>query len=334
VTDLRAQAQAEFDATLGRYIEDYATTYRNWSHPMTTTTAAPVSASVLSSKAMLVCLNISSWGNRAFDREISDKVADEHKADRDIGTYNKRLVRKDALREIGGALNEARIAHYKNTLPWLDNGFRILPSDMYWAYVADQQKARERFDRAVEAFIVEYPALVADAQERHNGLFRASDYPPVHQLRRRYSMEYGVLPLPDATDFRVQLTEGEIDKLRVAIEKRVNDAFVDAVKDLWSRLTDCVTAIRDRLAIYKLDRTTGKVQNPFRDSTFENLKHLVAMLPKLNVTDDPELARVGARLAETLCTLSTQDLREDVTERQAAIVTADDILAQMQGYCS
>ena len=90
----------------------------------------------ITSKAMLVTLSISCWNARKFDRKITREVAERHKTTEKIGRYNKNLlpVEADLYLAISTAGWKARQVHYRETLPWSDEGSRILLGSNYFHY--------------------------------------------------------------------------------------------------------------------------------------------------------------------------------------------------------
>ena len=107
-------------------------------------------------KKMLVYLNISFWAARKYDRKISQEIENQYNAD-DAGRYNKILIAKEHLANIQKIISAARTFHYENTLPWSDNGGRLLPSTNYFAYVKAIQCYKDDFEREVSNFIRVYP---------------------------------------------------------------------------------------------------------------------------------------------------------------------------------
>ena len=85
----------------------------------------------LSSRAMLCSLSISMWSARKHDPEASEEIAQRHGAQPDAGRYHKVLLPKAALAEVQKIVSEARQDHYFMTLPWDDNGYRVLPAAAY-----------------------------------------------------------------------------------------------------------------------------------------------------------------------------------------------------------
>ena len=77
------------------------------------------------------------------------------------------------------------------------------------------------------------------------------------------------------------------------------------------------------------------MEHPFRDSVVTNLVKLVDVLPKLNVTGDPELERLAAQVRASLL-VDPQELRKSESIRsetaKAALAIADRMSAYMCGY--
>ena len=91
------------------------------------------------------------------------------------------------------------------TLPWDDNGYRVLPSAAYMDHAEKMRELSNRFIPAVDALAREFGNLVEQAKVRLGGLFRPEDYPAPDELRSKFSFETKVMPLPDAGNFRVAL---------------------------------------------------------------------------------------------------------------------------------
>lgn len=287
---------------------------------------------LLADRAMLVNVNISAWSGRKHDRKVSDEVARQHGANRDVGRYNKVLLAAEALKDVSRVARLARDAHYTDTLPWSDIGQRILPAANFFAYTQTQNAFHAEFDHAVDQFVAAYPSYVEDAKVRLNGLFNAADYPSERQIARKFGFDVDFMPMPDVADFRVSLSDEAHATIASNLEARLKDATDLAVRDLWQRVHDTVTHMHERLSAYAID-ATGKVTGGiFRDSMVTNLRDLVELLPRLNVTADAQLEAMRQKLVEKLCPIEPDDLRTDATLRQETAQTAADILAAMAGY--
>lgn len=259
----------------------------------------PISeSSLLSSRAMLCALSISMWIARKHDPDASEEIAARHGAQTDAGRYHKVLLPRQALAEIQKIVSEARQEHYFMTLPWDDNGYRVLPAAVYLDHAKRMRALSSRFAAAVEILTGEFGTLVAQSRTRLGGLFREQDYPTIEELRAKFGFETNVLPLPDAGDFRVALGDEERERIRRQITAAVESSLQVGSRELWYRLYEAVQHMADRLNAYKV--TDQGIEHPFRDTVVTNLVKLTEVLPKLNITSDPELARLAAQVRSSL----------------------------------
>ncbi len=290
------------------------------------------SRSVLASRAMLCGLTIRQWSARRLDRKVTDEVNASHGAAADAGRYNKALVAKDALAGIVTAANAARSLHYARTLPWLDEGARILPAAGFEAYSNAMRDLRHAFEAAVAAFVAAYPSYVDDARLRLNGMFDPADYPDAADIADRFAFGVRILPVPDASDFRVDLADAQAAEIRAAIESAARDALANATRDAWQRVAEVTGRMVERLNAYKPGGATGRAENVFRDSLVENVRELASILPGLNLTNDPALSRIAERMESDLCQHDAADLRDSDVLRRDTAKAAAAILAEVSDF--
>lgn len=292
-------------------------------------TSISISEPSLSSRAMLCSLSISTWSARKHDPEASEEIAERHGAQADAGRYQKILLPKQALAQIHKIVSEARQEHYFTTLPWDDNGYRVLPAAAYMEHTEKMRRLSEQFTAAVDIVARQFLTLVDQAKARLGGLFREEDYPASDELRCKFSFETRVMPLPEAGDFRVSLGDEETQRIRRQITASVEASLQAATRELWQRLYDAVGHMAERLAAYKV--TEGGVEHPFRDSIVTNLVKLVDVLPKLNVTSDPELERLAEQVRTSLL-VDPKELRNSASVRIETAKAAAAIATHMAGY--
>lgn len=279
----------------------------------------------ISTKAMLVSMSIRSWSARRYDRKVSQEVADQHEADHKVGRYNKCLI--DPKSQTFLALAQARQAaydwHQEQTLPWAQDGARVLPADNYFEYVETAAAHRTKFLRAADEFVDAFPQLQADARVALNGLYRATDYPSVDELRAKFNFDVTFLPVPDARDWRVSLGKTEEDAIRQQITAQVEGAASDAMRDVWTRLHTAVQHMVERLS---------DPDAIFRDSLVKNIQHLCDLLPRLNLMKDPHLDIMLDEVRSKLAPHHPQRLRDDKDQRSKVAEEAREIASRMAGY--
>lgn len=276
----------------------------------------------INEKALLVRLNIGQWTARKQDKRVEKEVEEKYGA-HDAGSYHKALVAREAINLIAVIVNEVRDYHYTNSLPWSDEGVRLLPTENYLPYTSKMSAFKSKFQAAVEEFISNYPALIEDAKGRLNGLFDPKDYPDVQKIERKFYFETSFDAIPESADIRVNIQADEIAKIRAGIEARVQTATGDAMKDLYLRLNDVVSRAFERLS--------GS-SNIFRDTLISNIVELVGLLPRLNLTGDETLEALRVEAEAKLTKYDPQTLREYPSARAEVARNAGELLKKMQGY--
>lgn len=289
----------------------------------------------LSSRAMLAQLSIRQWTGRKLDKAVTDATNAQHGAKSDAGRYNKSLIAKDRLAKIAQIVGKARAQHVYISLPWLQDGARIMPADAFPRYTAVMRELREEFETEVASFVADYPLYVSEAQDRLGSMFRQADYPQPEQIAGKFSWDVNVLPLPSADDFRVNLGDAATARIKAEIEQTMTEALNQAMGDAWTRLHGVVKAMADKLAAYKPATDVTKASGVFRDSLVENVRELVDVLPLLNVTGDAALAKLTEAARDKLTAHDAKALRDDDAARAevqaAAAQIADDLAAFMGG---
>jgi hypothetical protein len=121
---------------------------------------------------MLAAVHISIWTAIKHDRKVSRDVADQHGAHQGAGRYNKQLLRgADKLDELRTLAGQIRQHFYKITLPWSDEGFRLLPANFYFDLMARMREFEAGFEQGVESFLRVYRSI------------------PSYQLKRRVMLD-------------------------------------------------------------------------------------------------------------------------------------------------
>lgn len=277
----------------------------------------------LQDQAMLVNLTVSQWTASKKDPGVSKAVQQQHGAsEKKAGWFNKRLIDPAALEEIGRIEGRIRSFHYTNTMPWGDNGDRLLPSKLYMDYVDGLRKLRGTFDTAVSEFVARYPQLVQDARAMLGTMYNPGDYPDPHRIAHRFGVTSSFLPIPDAEDFRAEVGEQAVEEIKASIMAGVVERQARALDECWTRLYEVVLRIYERMSDPEV---------VFRASLFENARDLVELLPKMNITDDANLeAAIG--MVRTLAAVNPDRVRASTALRSTTADAAQVILRTIEGW--
>jgi hypothetical protein len=278
---------------------------------------------MITERAMLAAVHISIWTAVKHDRKISRDVANQHGAHRDAGRYNKQLLRgADKLDDLRTLAGQIRQYFYKITLPWSDEGFRLLPSNFYFDLMARMREFEASFEQGVDSFLAVYPQYIDQVRPELNGLFREEDYPAADKLREKFGVKLEILPIPSGGDFRVQMSVEEQARVSREIDANVRQSLTRGTEDLWKRLREVVSHMVDRL---------NEPESRFHASLVTNVVDLAEILPRLNVNGDADLNRFAEQIRHRLCNHSAQDLKKHDLLRVTAATDAANIVAQMDG---
>jgi hypothetical protein len=278
----------------------------------------------ITTKAMVLNLNIGLWQGYRLDKEASRKVTDEANADGDAARVNKHLIPKSSLQPIQAAASAIRTHFYDRTMPWKDNGDRLLTRAMYMDFIQTHEDLAAQFDTAVDKFLKrDYLAAVDQASFRMGNLFDPGDYPRVEDLRRKFYVNLDIDVVTEADDFRVQMDQAEINDIRKQMEQALEQRIARAMQDVWGRLLDVVEKFRVKMA------DTDAI---FRNSLISNMEELVELLPGMNVLDDPDLESMRLAVKTKLAGLDPEVLRKDDNLRSTAAREAAEIMDSMRGF--
>jgi hypothetical protein len=273
--------------------------------PMNTTNtvshqAAPTGAR-LSSKAVITTMSVSAWRVSKTHVDETRAVNAKHGTGKDEAEVRLRKICKHpALLEIYRLQTEARTTHYRLTLPAGDKGLRLLPVARQMEHAREMGEFQSRIDALLREFLAAYPAERAAAPARLKGLFVEKHWPATaDEVGAKFSFTIRCLPVPDAGQWSEWLDE----------------AAQAAQENLLERLREAISHVAERLT---------KPDAIFRDSLTANLAELLALVPDLNLRDDPRIAAIADKARELLAH-DADTLREDPIARADVAATAAEL---------
>ena len=266
----------------------------------------------LQDSAMLVALNISSWGNRKHDKAATREINQAHGA-KNAGRFNKMLIDEEALRPLTQIEGSARQHHYSMTSPWGEFGERILPAMLFMEYAESMDQFKRDFERRVGELHADYPRLVQEARANLGTLYNPADYPA--DVRGRFGFKITFGAITSADDFRVQLNEEYVNQIRQDITAGFESKITEATNALRERVLEVVGNVAD---------VCSKEKPRIYESMMEKVAQLAQVLPALNISKDPKLDLVSRELKELIA--PTERLKRNIIARQDAARKADHIL--------
>lgn len=274
-------------------------------------------------RCMIVSLQVGLWLGHRFDKAASLQLTESANAEGDAARVNKLIVQKSAINPIGAAAQAARRHMYANTLPWRDNGDRLLTREMYVRFMDEQGAYAERFKAEVDNFLKKvYPGEIERASFRMGELFNADDYPKVAELRRRFYISLDILPVATANDFRVAIGKDEVARVKADMQATLDQRIQSAQQDIYRRLAELLDAYVTRI----------KHSDSFKGSTVDRLMEFVNIIPAMSLVDDPKLTALHTKIVKQLGGVTAADMRADDKLRRTTSTQAAKIMAEMRGF--
>ncbi|MBZ0145369.1 MAG: hypothetical protein K8F56_17505 [Rhodocyclaceae bacterium] len=244
-----------------------------------------------------------------IERSIAEMTSAETRRVR----ASKRILDSPLIARGRTLVSALRAAHYEITLPWQQDGRRLLPLRFHTRHTELISRAQDELARLRSEVRSEYTNLIEHDQATLGTLFNPGDYPSAEKLAARFRIECQSEPLTDTRDLRIALPSEEIDKLRLQIEQQRSIALAEATESLWRQLEE---------SIGRLTESLGDPRARLYSATLRNLLDLCSRLDGLNVAGDRQLAEMQKKLLADFSELDLEAARKQPGVRQSAAAAA------------
>ena len=266
----------------------------------------------ISSSAMIVDFNASVYTARKKDHKASEEVNYANSADKGIANVSKNLLGNCAeLQAIQKFVGNLRNLHYSMTLPWSDNGSRLITTAAFFKYNDDMTRLIDEGWDLVRAFGDVYEWKIMDAQATNGSLWNRDEYLTKDAVMQKFSFRLNYTPLPEAGDFRIDIGNEAMTQIKSKYTAHYTTQIEGAMNDLWHRLHDNLTTLARQLDVN--DEGKG---NRLYDSVFEQALNLTEMLGTCNVTQDTQMEAMRRRLEDVLHGTNLEQIKNSPTFRE------------------
>lgn len=273
-----------------------------------------------------VSLRISQWAGRRLDKQETAALAAKHNTPAEVGRVHKTLLpMAEPLERLHKLSGEIRTEYYRSTVPWMYDGVNVMKSTEYLPFVGTMRPKLDLWRSYAVDFRREYPLLKQQARLVMNGLYKEEDYPSEQEMDSKFNIDLLFFPLPNPEDFRVAASDAEQAALRQQLEESIKASYQASMQSVWKRLYDVVSKAHERLS-----QPTAR----FHDTLVDNARDLCALLPSLNIADDPNLEALRQELESSLCRHTPDVLRQPGHTRSETANKMADIMAKMGAFYS
>jgi hypothetical protein len=282
--------------------------------------------------AMLGSLNVSVWEGRKKDKGIEQEIADNKgaRSKRATSVHKHLFVDCPPLEAIKSLRGEARIWFNKYTLPWDDNGRRLIPTAIYFEMQQEMANFETRFNKLVQSFVQVYSVEISKQAFERGSMFNRDEYPKVEEIADKFRFSINETPVPLAGDFRVDIGNEALKELQERCEADTQMRLKGAMAGAWERVKDQVEWVLDRMTavldhdpdaveeikeyddagnVVKLD-IKKKRRPKLHESMLDQGLETCGLLRDLNVTNDPDLEEARRMLEKALVHVDMKSLKE------------------------
>jgi hypothetical protein len=290
------------------------------------TSASSSPAQRLRTQMAAVRVSLSWFGVRkTLTPEQKAQAAATFAAEGDYLSAAKRLLdtTHPAYKAVTTVKNNA-VAYWKSvSLPFPEQGIRLIRQDRVEAFVAQMGEFQEELDEAVRNLDQHYSDLRQAARDRLGTLYNSADYPD--SLAGMFAIEHD-FPSVEAPDYLRQLNPQLYEQECQRIQDRFNEAVQLAEEGFIGELAKIVSHLTERLS----GQADGKPK-VFRDSAVDNLVGFFERFRELNVRSSEQLDALVADAQQIVRGIGPQDLRDNQQLRQHVVTKLSGVQSVLDG---
>lgn len=285
--------------------------------------ATPQIARRLRQEMCAVRLMKGKWGiSKKLDAAQAVTLGEAFAADPKMLSGAKKLInsKHERYRDPCGTLSEATAYWKSTTIPYPEDGIRLIRRDRLEAFVAQMQTFKGELHEQAAQLDAEYQLLVEEARTRLGDLFNEADYPQEVGHLFRLDWEF---PSAEPPNYLMQISpalyQEQLARVQARFEEAVNlttDAFLEEFHKMVAHLAE-------RLQFGGED---GKPQ-VFRESALENMRAFFDAFRALNVGGNAELEQLVEQAKGLVGDVDAKVLRKDFAKRG----TLQSAMAEMAG---
>ena len=280
----------------------------------------------LSTSALLVR---TTFGSPSKTKKAKEKTAEVQQEQQTTAvTVNKTPYKGTRLIDIT-KLQTAVRQHINDvlTLPWENNGNRLLPMGLYEEFIGYWGEQKVEYDELLKQFKEDIPVMVMKAQNNMKALYDPNDYPDpncemsINSFMARFKFDYTFSPVPEAGHFIVDVGEQAIEDMKSEIVKINRDRMELGRDSLWAKGYDILKQWQDM---------PNKPQ--VKDTTVHtHALGLINMIDKANMTGDSNLKALRDDLQEIVDSTNIDMLRDKSSrdmEKDLLAEKAEEVLSK------
>ena len=282
-----------------------------------------MSANGLIKMAMLAYLKIEMIGMKAKDVDATHGANRHFNATDSAGDYQKCKIDKSDLKEVIKHATRARNEHRNFTMPFGNNGYRILPAKRILEYTQVMSGHKALFEAAASDVVIDWPNILTRARTRLIGtLFNPGDYPAQSSVGKYFAFNFDLSPIPEKSHIVLDLEDTILHELQDDLEVKQKESLERAMADVWRRLYEPVK---------KMAVVLASDQKIFT-SMIVNIEEIVNLLPCMNLAGDPQMTMLANEIKQNLLGHTAGQIKDDENLKARLATDALTLAEKMKNF--
>jgi len=275
-------------------------------------------------KLVLINLHISFDTGRRTMKKLSETIARDNDADVKMLSTSVKLIPNDKISAFTGAASQAREFYKKNSLPWEDGNWRVVPVNRLQQFKDDLDTLISKAsDEHARCFIANYDDLKEAAEKKKGKLI--IQFPTKKELEDSFSIEYNVGAIASSDDIRIV---GIDTAMRNQIKKDTEERYIKQIdKGLTEQVTNISNALEDLVERVGDDDQKGKKYT----RAMANFNALLETTEQLNITGNESLSGACKMAREKIANWSPEAIKTSPEVRTAIKTSAEGVRNQLKG---
>ena len=281
---------------------------QNMINTITANTMTNISIPSFREKAITVRLRRAMYIPTKYD-SAATAAAESSFGAGNVGRYTKRLLKNcTQLKDVQKAFQDVYTYVIDHTLPWMDEGVRVLPNASYVDFAQEVGEFRRKALSKVEKLGAVWDSAVLADKARLGSMWNPMDYPTKEEMLAKWGISVVFSPIPASEDFRIDMDEAD----RKALDDAIHEVEQSSTGYLLKEMLKPVAAMAAKLSV-----PIGDEGSIFRDSLMGNLKDVANRAKKLNLNHDARVDEVIADIEKVTNSVTLTALRETTEVRNA-----------------
>ena len=177
-----------------------------------------------------------------YDDTVSRQVTQSANASAAAAQVRKRIYMPDSTKPLTAVIARARKTHKSLTIPWNNDGARILPARLITRYRNEMDQHMAEMHDARLTFVRQHQRHVQDAQQELGTLFDASLYRSytVGNIDESIFITYTINAFPNPEHLAIDVAADVLEDIKGTAEKNIEEQVARSANALKDRVVKLI----------------------------------------------------------------------------------------------